>query len=100
MILGDMLASSPPTYKCSELIMTLMTNKLKFPDGVTITATISPATEEILVPEAIVLIAALHQQRQAGFGRRPNARYKFQFITLAGFHALNWPIFGLFCQSY
>ena len=65
MILGDMLASSPPTEKCSELVMTLMTNKLKFPDGVTITATISPATEEILVPEAIVLIAALHQQRQA-----------------------------------
>lgn len=67
MILGDMLASSPPTEKCSELVMTLMTNKLKFPDGVTITATISPATEEILVPEAIVLIAALHQQRQARF---------------------------------
>src|SRR5580704_8955716 len=38
-----------------------MTNELKFPDGVTITATISPATEEILVPEAIELIAALHR---------------------------------------
>jgi malate synthase len=38
-----------------------MKNKLKLPDGVTITATISPATDEILVPEAIELIAALHR---------------------------------------
>jgi malate synthase len=38
-----------------------MTNKLKLPDGVTITATISPATQEILVPETIELIAALHR---------------------------------------
>jgi malate synthase len=38
-----------------------MTNELKFPDGVKITATISPATEEILVPEVIELIAALHR---------------------------------------
>jgi malate synthase len=38
-----------------------MKNDLKLPDGVTITATISPATEEILVPEAIELIAALHR---------------------------------------
>ncbi len=51
-----------------------MTNKLKFPDGVTITATNSPATEEILVPEAIELIAALHrnfnQRRQELLQRR------------------------------
>jgi hypothetical protein len=99
MILGDMLASSPPTYKCSELIMTLMTNKLKFPDGVTITATISPATEEILVP-GYRTHSRTSSATTGGFGRRPNAGYKFQFITLAGFHALNWPIFGLFCQSY
>src|SRR6202048_4574259 len=38
-----------------------MTNKLKLPDGVTITAPISPATEEILAPEAIELTAALHR---------------------------------------
>ena len=30
-----------------------------------------------------------------GFGRRPNAGYKFQFITLAGFHALNYSMFQL-----
>jgi malate synthase len=38
-----------------------MKNKLKLPDGVTVATTISPATEEILVPEAIALIAALHR---------------------------------------
>jgi malate synthase len=39
----------------------IMKNKLKLPDGVIITAAISPATEEILVPEAVALIAALHR---------------------------------------
>src|SRR5258708_22441594 len=43
-----------------------MKNKLKLPDGVTITATISPATEEILVPEAFELIAALHRNFNQG----------------------------------
>ena len=38
-----------------------MKNKLKLPDGVTITATISSSTEEILAPEAVELIAALHR---------------------------------------
>src|SRR5258707_6772716 len=38
-----------------------MTSKLSLPDGLTITATISPATEAILVPEAIELVAALHR---------------------------------------
>src|SRR5271157_4863758 len=38
-----------------------MKNKLKLPDGVTITTTISPSTEEILVPEAVELIVALHR---------------------------------------
>ena len=38
-----------------------MKNKLKLPDGVTITATISPSTEEILAPEAVELIVALHR---------------------------------------
>jgi len=38
-----------------------MKNKQAFPDGATITATISPATEAILVPKAIELIAALHR---------------------------------------
>jgi malate synthase len=38
-----------------------MKNKLKLPDGVTISATISPSTEEILVPEAVELITALHR---------------------------------------
>src|ERR1700740_1539146 len=38
-----------------------MTSKLALPDGLTITATISPATEAILVPEAIELVAALHR---------------------------------------
>src|SRR6202046_2980217 len=38
-----------------------MNNKLNLPDGVTITATISPTTAEIIVPEAIELIAALHR---------------------------------------
>src|SRR3984893_10403044 len=39
-----------------------MKNNLKIPDGVTITATSSPATEEILVPEAVELIAVLHRK--------------------------------------
>ena len=38
-----------------------MKNKLKLPDGVTVTTTISPSTEEILTPEAVELIAALHR---------------------------------------
>jgi malate synthase len=38
-----------------------MKNQLNLPDGVEITATISPATAEIIVPEAIELIAALHR---------------------------------------
>src|ERR1700726_4406775 len=38
-----------------------MKNKLNLPDGVTITATISPTTAEIIVPEAIELIVALHR---------------------------------------
>ena len=38
-----------------------MNNKLNLPDGVTITATISPTTAEIIVPEAIELIVALHR---------------------------------------
>jgi malate synthase len=38
-----------------------MNSKLKLPDGVTITATISRATEEILAPEAVELIVALHR---------------------------------------
>jgi malate synthase len=38
-----------------------MKNKLKLPDGVIVTAAISLATEEILVPEAVELIAALHR---------------------------------------
>jgi malate synthase len=38
-----------------------MNKKLALPDGVAITATISPATETILVPEAIELVAALHR---------------------------------------
>jgi len=39
-----------------------MKNKLKLPDGVEITATISPAAKEVLVPKAIELIAALHRK--------------------------------------
>src|ERR1700740_2733980 len=39
-----------------------MNKKLALPDGVAITATISPATETILVPEAIELVAALHRK--------------------------------------
>ena len=74
--------------------MTLMTNKLKFPDGVTITATISPATEEILVP-GYRTHSRTSSATTGGFGRRPNAGYKFQFITLAGFHALNYSMFQL-----
>jgi malate synthase len=54
-----------------------MKNKLNLPDGVTITATISPDTEEILVPEAIELIAALHRnfnQRRKGLLQRRQQR--------------------------
>ena len=43
-----------------------MKNKLKLPEGVTITATISPSTEEVITPEAGELIAALHRN----FNRR------------------------------
>ena len=39
-----------------------MANKLKLPDGVQLLATLSPATEKILAPEAIDLIAALHRR--------------------------------------
>jgi malate synthase len=65
-----------------------MKNKLQLPDGAIITATISPSAEEILTPEAVELIAALHrnfnqrrkellqrrQQRQADLdaGRTPD----------------------------
>jgi malate synthase len=51
-----------------------MKNKLKLPDGVEITATISPAATEVLVPEAIEFIVALHrkfnQRRQELLQRR------------------------------
>jgi malate synthase len=46
----------------NPLARLFMKNNLKIPDGVTITATISPATEEILVPEAVELIAVLHRK--------------------------------------
>jgi malate synthase len=42
-----------------------MKNKLKLPDYLTLTATISETTEEILVPEAIELIVALHRRFNA-----------------------------------
>lgn len=42
-----------------------MKNKLKLPDDLTLTATISETTEEILVPEAIELIVALHRKFNA-----------------------------------
>jgi malate synthase len=38
-----------------------MNSKLKLPDGVTITATISRETEEIFAPEAVELIVSLHR---------------------------------------
>jgi malate synthase len=38
-----------------------MATKLKLPDGVQVRATLSPAAEKVLTPEAIDLIAALHR---------------------------------------
>jgi malate synthase len=38
-----------------------MKNKLHLPEGVTLTATVSPATEAVLVPEVVELIGALHR---------------------------------------
>jgi malate synthase len=56
-----MHSQSAFTQSAEPASNTLMKNKLKLTDGVTITATISPATEEILFPEVIKLIAALHR---------------------------------------
>jgi malate synthase len=58
-----------------------MTNKLTLPDGVTVTAIISRATEAILVPKAIELVAALHrnfnQRRKELLERRQKRQADF-----------------------
>ena len=68
-----------------------MKNKLELPDGVIVTATISPATEEILVPDAVELIAALHrafnQRRKELLQRRQQRQADLDAGQNAGFSA-------------
>jgi malate synthase len=74
-----------------------MKSKLKFPDGVTITTTISRATEEVLAPEGVELIVALHrnfnQRRKEILQRRAviNALNSGAKVFMADFEDANTP---------
>src|SRR3954468_10229669 len=79
----------PPVQESRPMTVSAALKKNSFPPGLTVDAPVLPGHEQVLTPDALTFLAALHREfeprRQALLARRAERQRQFDAGVLPGF---------------